>query len=98
MEITSIRVEIALISGVTPALIAEKMYTGKVVEPGPATKKVMMKSSRLTTNASTDPDSTAGHNSGSVTRRNTCHGLAYRSFAASSRLLSRSLSRARIGR
>ena len=34
---------IALITGVIPKRISEKMYKGKVVEPGPETKKVIMK-------------------------------------------------------
>lgn len=41
-----ITAEIALITGETPNLIIEYMCKGKVLEPGPETKKVITKSSR----------------------------------------------------
>ena len=46
-----------------------KMYTGNVVEPGPATKKEVIKSSIDIANASKAPAKIAGANSGKVILR-----------------------------
>ena len=68
-ENNSNSVEIALTSGVTVERIMPKMYTGRVVEPGPATKNEVMKSSMEIAKAKSAPATIAGDSSGNVIRR-----------------------------
>ena len=68
-ENNSKSVEIALTSGVTVERIMPKMYTGRVVDPGPATKNEVMKSSMEIANASRAPATIAGESNGKVIRR-----------------------------
>src|SRR6218665_41249 len=98
MDAISSKAARALTSGVIPMRTMPKIYTGKVVAPGPATKKVMTKSSSDTMNASIAPLMMPGINKGRVIRRNACPGDAYRSAAASTSRGSMFASRARIGR
>src|SRR5690606_27733198 len=95
---TSMRVDSALILGLTPNLTMENTCRGRVVEPGPAVKNVMMKSSIDTVRARRAPAATPGSTSGSVTRRKVVHSSAPRSIAARSRLGSRPCRRARTTR
>src|ERR1700735_4436857 len=86
----------ALISGFKPSRTLEKIKSGKVVEPGPETKEVVTRSSRLIEKASSQPASKAGAISGNVTRKKTWIGRAPRSIAASSIERSVSVSRLRM--
>src|SRR5919108_6237632 len=95
MEASSISVDSALSSGVTPRFTIDHTWIGRVVAPGPLVKKVMTNSSSDKVNARRPPLSTPGQISGRVMRCKTCHSLAPRSMAASSRRLSMPLSRAR---
>ncbi len=74
----------ALMSGLTPRRTFENTTIGSVLEPGPATKLAITRSSRESVKASSQPDSSAGKMIGSVTRKNTFAGRAPRSCAASS--------------
>ena len=71
-------------SGLTPRRTLEKITIGSVLEPGPATKLVMTRSSSDSVNASSQPESSAGKMIGSVMRKKTLCGRAPRSIAASS--------------
>ncbi len=71
-------------SGLTPRRTFEKTSCGSVVEPGPETKLVMTISSHDRMKASIQPEAMAGAISGSVITKNTFHGRAPRSIAASS--------------
>ena len=84
----------ALTSGVTPIRIMEKTRTGRVVDPGPETKKVMTKSSMDSVKARRAPPRIPGMIKGKVIRRKVCHSLAPRSLAASSKVMSKSARRA----
>ena len=70
------------------------MKTGNVIVE-PALKFVITKSSIDSANASSAAETTPGMISGSVTRRNVCHGVAPRSCAASSSERSNPISRER---
>lgn len=76
---------IALIVGSTPRRTIEYTRSGSVVEPTPATKNVMTKSSNDIVNARSAAATTPGRICGSVTRKNVVSGSAPRSIAASSR-------------
>jgi hypothetical protein len=65
-------------------LTIEYISSGRVLDPTPATKNVMTKSSNESVKARSAPAMTPGSISGSVTRRNVWIGLAPRSWAASS--------------
>lgn len=60
-------VEIALITGDIPNLTIENICNGSVVEPGPATKKVMTKSSIDNVNAMKNAATTPGKAMGIIT-------------------------------
>ena len=74
----------ALMSGLTPSRTLENTTIGNVLEPGPATKLVITRSSSDSVKASSQPDSSAGRMIGSVITKNTLAGRAPRSWAASS--------------
>jgi hypothetical protein len=65
-----------LTSGVMPRRSIEKMWTGSVVDPGPESIEEMMKSSRLTMKARSQPETTPYDSSGRVTSRRRRHGRA----------------------
>jgi hypothetical protein len=71
--------------GVIPArrVIAEKIKTGKVDEPGPATKNVTTKSSKESVMAVKKPAIIPGIHIGIVTLKSVCLSLAPKSRAAS---------------
>ena len=71
-------------SGLTPSRTLEKITIGSVLEPGPATKLVITRSSSDSVNASSQPEISAGAMIGSVITKNTLAGRAPRSIAASS--------------
>src|SRR6218665_743137 len=98
MDAISSKAARALTSGVIPMRTMPKMYTGNVVAPGPAAKKLMTKSCSYTMNASIAPLMMPDPNRGRVLRRNPCPGEAYRPTAASTSRGSMFASRARIGR
>ena len=95
VEPKNIKVEIALISGETPNRTFENIRTGNVVEPGPAIKKVITKSSNDNVKANKAPETIPGANNGRVTRLKVSHGFAPKSAAASSNESSMSVNRAR---
>ena len=74
----------ALTEGLSPSRARLKMVIGKVVEPGPDKKADSTTSSSDSVKVSNQADSNACEISGKVIRKNTCHGLAPRSSAASS--------------
>ena len=88
-----IRLATALISGLTPRRTAEKTSIGNVVEPGPDTKLASTRSSRDSAKDIIPPAANDGAIIGMVIRKNTFHGRAPRSIAASS--IDRSSSRKR---
>ena len=55
-----IKVDRALISGLTPSRTAEKILIGKVVAEGPAVKLAITRSSRESVKANSQPEITAG--------------------------------------
>jgi hypothetical protein len=57
----------ALISGLTPVLMRLNISTGKVLEPLPAVKLEMRKSSKLRIKASKQPETIPGINWGKTT-------------------------------
>ena len=65
------RVARALISGVTPSFILEKITIGKVLSPAPAVKLAITKSSKDHVKAKSHPQIIAGAMIGSVTSNNT---------------------------
>ena len=75
--------ESAFITGDTPKRIIEYTYSGKVVEPGPDTKKVITKSSRDMVTAIRKPDKIPGKIAGTVTLNIVCRSVAPKSCAAS---------------
>ena len=83
-------------TGVIPPLrvIAEKIKIGNVDEPGPATKKVITKSSSERVIAVKNPEIIPGIHTGSVIFRKMCFSLAPKSWAASMMEKSNSSSRA----
>jgi short-subunit dehydrogenase involved in D-alanine esterification of teichoic acids len=91
----SIRVPIALISGLTPTRRLEKMAIGRVVVSGPARKLDVTTSSNDSVIASSQPDKIAGIASGRVIVTNTRKGRAPRSRAAFSNERSRPRTRAK---
>lgn len=93
-DVANTIVPMALISGVTPLRMDENTYTGNVVSE-PATKKAIMKSSKLNVKLNRKPASTAGKICGRVTCRKVPHGVAYRSDDASIKVLSMPLIRDR---
>src|SRR5690606_28273949 len=78
-----IRLAMALISGLTPKRTAENTSIGKVVAPGPETKLASTKSSSDRAKDIMAPAASDGAIIGMVIRKNTFHGLAPRSMAAS---------------
>ena len=62
-----INVESAFISGVTQNFTIEKIFSGRVTLPGPATKKLIITSSRDSVKAKSPPAITPGIIIGSVT-------------------------------
>src|SRR5215211_8530370 len=80
----STTVESALMVGETPNRIIEYIFNGSVLDPTPATKNVMTKSSKESVNARRAPAMTPGRMSGSVIRKNVWTGVAPKSWAASS--------------
>src|SRR5450830_450152 len=88
-----IRLATALISGLTPRRTAENTSIGKVVEPGPETKLASTRSSRDSAKDIIPPAANDGAIIGMVIRKNTFHGRAPKSIAASS--IDRSSSRKR---
>lgn len=84
-----ISVESAFTFGVTPNRIIEYTCIGSVVDPAPAVKNAMMKSSNDNVSASKNPAATPGAMSGSVTRKNVWRRFAPRSMAASSKVKSK---------
>jgi hypothetical protein len=80
-----ITTESALISGVIPPLfvIAECIKMGRVEEPGPATKKVMTKSSSDNVIAVKKPEIMPGLQIGRITLKSVSLSFAPRSAAAS---------------
>ncbi|MNR16778.1 hypothetical protein D3C85_1334040 [compost metagenome] len=82
-----------MISGFTPRRTAEKISIGRVVEPGPETKLARTRSSSDRAKDIMPPAASEGAIIGTVIRKNTFHGLAPRSMAASS--MDRSSSRRR---
>ncbi|MCY1536169.1 hypothetical protein D9M68_716120 [compost metagenome] len=91
--VSRIRLATALISGFTPRRTAEKTSIGRVVEPGPDTKLASTRSSRDRAKDIMPPAASDGAIIGMVISRNTFHGRAPRSMAASS--MDRSSSRRR---
>src|SRR2546426_3921446 len=82
---TSTRIaDSAFTSGVTADLSIPYTLIGSVVEPTPAVKKLMMKSSSESVNAISSAPMMPGTSSGSVTRLKATQGVAPRSSAASS--------------
>ena len=81
---STISVARALILGLTPIRTEAKIFIGKVVELGPATKLAITTSSSDRVKASSQPDNSAGAMIGKVIRKNTLSRLAPRSIAASS--------------
>ncbi|MNG25282.1 hypothetical protein D3C84_1101120 [compost metagenome] len=88
-----IRLATALISGFTPRRTAENTSIGRVVDPGPDTKLASTRSSSDRANDIMPPAASDGAIIGMVIRKNTFHGRAPRSMAASS--MDRSSSRKR---
>ncbi|MNG29038.1 hypothetical protein D3C84_1143970 [compost metagenome] len=82
-----------MISGFTPRRTAEKISIGKVVAPGPETKLASTRSSSDRAKDIIAPAASDGAIIGMVINRNTFHGRAPRSMAASS--IDRSSSRRR---
>lgn len=80
---TKSNVDNALISGDTPNFIIENIFNGKVVEPGPATKKVITKSSMESVMLKRKPATMPGEIRGMITLKNACEPVAPRSLAAS---------------
>ncbi len=74
-ENPNIRVDTALILGVTPFLIIPNTRTGKVLNPAPLVKKVITKSSRESVKASSAPPRIPGMSNGSVTNAGFFEGL-----------------------
>src|SRR5690554_8180140 len=91
---SSIKLAMALISGLTPIRTAEKISIGKVVEPGPETKLANTKSSNDRAKDIIAPAAKEGAIIGRVIKKNTFQGLAPKSIAASSIERSISLNRA----
>src|SRR5712691_9628614 len=82
---TSTRIaDSAFTSGVTADLSIPYTLIGSVVEPTPAVKKLMMKSSNESVNAISSAPMMPGISSGNVTRLKATQGVAPRSSAASS--------------
>ena len=84
----------ALMSGLRPVLMREKIRIGKVFAPGPVTKLAMTRSSSESVNANNQPETSAGVRRGSVIAVRTLNGLAPRSAAASSKVSPIPVSRA----
>jgi hypothetical protein len=82
--ISSITVDKALISGLTPNLTMENTCKGKVFVLGPVTKKLVITSSIESVNERSAPATTPGIINGSVIYIKVFIGLAPRSIAASS--------------
>ena len=74
----------ALISGVTPFLIDENTYIGRVVLPGPLTKEVITKLSIDRVNDSNQAATSDEEICGKVTKKKVFMGRAPKSIAASS--------------
>ena len=91
-------VEIAIMLGLSPCFTEPKIAVGKVSTPAPFTKLVMMKSSRLTMNASKKPEMIPGIIKGNRIRVNALAFEAYKSIAACSKVTSIPCMRACIGR
>ena len=88
-----IRLATALISGLTPMRTEENTSIGRVEAPGPATKLASTRSSSDRAKDIMPPATSEGAIIGMVIRKNTFHGRAPRSIAASS--IDRSSSRRR---
>lgn len=71
--------ESAFITGEIPYLTIEKTYKGKVVEPGPDTKKVITKSSRDMVTDIIKPEIIPGMMAGIITLKRVCFSVAPRS-------------------
>src|SRR3989338_5114683 len=80
----------ALISGVTPKRTLEKISIGRVVAPGPDKKLAITTSSKEKANANSQLEKRDGAIKGSVITKKTLKGLAPKSWAASSREISKS--------
>ena len=65
----------ALMSGVTPSLIFEKIIIGKVLAPAPDVKLAITRSSKDRVNANSHPESIDGAIKGKVISKATCMGL-----------------------
>lgn len=85
-------VESALIRGKEPLRIMLYICIGSVVEPGPATKKEITKSSMESVKARRDPERIPGKMTGIRTRQVMAHVPAPRSLAASRMFMSKSCS------
>lgn len=85
---TIITVDTAFTSGVTPIFNIEYIAKGKVFEPGPAVKNVIIKSSIDKVNAINPPATIPGKIVGNKTNQNVLNGLAPKSLAASKMLSS----------
>ena len=84
----------ALISGLTPKRILEKINIGRVVAPGPDKKLAITRSSRDKAKDKSQLETRAGAIRGRVIIIKTLKGFAPRSKAASSNETSKSLKRA----
>ena len=73
----------ALMSGVTPSLIFEKIIIGMVLAPAPDVKLAITRSSKDRVNANNQPDSIDGAIKGKVISKAPCMGLPPKSIAAS---------------
>lgn len=90
------KLEIAFITGEIPNLIIENICNGNVVAFGPATKKVMTKSSIESVNAMKKAAIIPGMAIGTITFLRTMDFVAPKSYAASIMVLSKSCKRVKI--
>lgn len=88
----NIRVEIALIVGEIPKRIIEYIFNGNVVDPGPATKNVITKSSIDSVRDIKKAAKIPGNDIGIITLNNAISSVAPKSYAASIILYSKSWS------
>ena len=89
------RLESALISGVSPVFSVENRITGRVRDAGPDVKLAITRSSIERVNARAHAAKRAGFNKGIIMLKRTFFGFAPRSCAASSKDVSISESLAR---
>ena len=79
IEIPISNTDNALITGDTPSLIIEYILSGRVEDPGPATKNVVTKSSNESVTDIKNPDIIPGSILGITTFVRVCHSVAPRS-------------------